>query len=109
MGYWARQFKRLRPTAVLVFETYQYISLLSFCAQTGIRIPQDLSVVCHCYDRSFDWFVPRPAMMPYPGHKTLAHFRQWLKADLRPIGHKHIGGIFQEGATLAASPADTPS
>lgn len=99
--YWSRSFATIRPTAVMVFDDTHLLSLYGYCFKTGIRIPEDLSVISLNYESRFEWLSPRPTMMRYPIHAALAHFQQWVDHGLKPIGPKFFKLEMADGESVA--------
>jgi hypothetical protein len=100
-GYWSKSFNQLRPTAVIVFEDIALLSLYGYCHAKGLLIPRDVSVVSMNYDPRFAWMNPRPTMMRYPFRSALAHFRQWIKGGLKPLGRRYFTMQIVEGTSVA--------
>ena len=50
-----------RPTAILVARSYVYLTLVSQMAQIGMRVPNDISVVCREADPFFQFLTPNPS------------------------------------------------
>lgn len=100
-GYWKKAFMRVDPTAVIVFDDTALLSLYGHCSVQGLRIPRDLTVVSMNYEPRFEWLMPRPAMMRYPAKPAVAHFQQWIKGGLKPVGRKYFPLAIVEGESAA--------
>jgi hypothetical protein len=100
-GYWKKAFMRVDPTAVIVFDDTALLSLYGHCSSQGLRIPRDLTVVSMNYEPRFEWLMPRPAMMRYPLKPAVAHFQQWIKGGLKPVGRKYFPLAIVEGESVA--------
>lgn len=103
-GYWKKAFTRLKPTAVIVFNDTDLLSLYGFCYSHGIRIPKDLSIVSLNYEPRFEWLRPRPCMMRYPVKLALAHFQEWIQGGLVPIGRKYFPLKMLSGESVSPWP-----
>jgi DNA-binding LacI/PurR family transcriptional regulator len=102
-GYWTKAFTRLKPTAVIVFEDTNLLSLYGYCYTHGVRIPDELSVISQNYEPRFEWLRPKPVMMRYPMSLAIAHFQQWIDGGLKPIGRKFFPLDILDGGSLARS------
>ena len=71
----------VKPTAIIVNSIQHLICVYNFCAQHGIRIPEDLSIVCEEDVPEFAWFSPVPCRMEYPYDRQRKHFLKWVKSD----------------------------
>jgi len=101
---WAREFTRLRPTAVIVPEPTQMISLYSHCHTAGLRIPRHLSVASLGDSAELGWLTPPPYRMRFPVRKALKHFQLWIDGGLKPVGSQSVSLLPVEGRTLAPPP-----
>ena len=63
-------FSKTPPTALILPEAPMYFAVQQFLGNRGLRVPQDVSLVCADGDRSFGWCRP-----------TVAHI-SW---DFRPV------------------------
>lgn len=105
-SYWDKAFRRIRPTAVVVTEDVHLLSLYGYCADRGIRIPHDLSVISANYQENFEWCKPRPTMLKFPNRKAVALFKDWLAGGLHPIGKHFLQMETVEGESVARAPAE---
>lgn len=102
--YWQKAFSSLRPTAILLLEDIQYLSLCGYCFRKGIRIPKDLSVICLESTEHLEWCEPVPTRMRYPIQAAVRHFRKWIRNGCRPIGKKILPLEFIEAGTVGRAP-----
>lgn len=100
-AYWKSTFASLAPTAVIVQEDAHLLSLYSYCAIHGLKIPCDLSVVSTNYEPRFEWLRPKPVMMRFPAKHAIAHFQQWIEGGLQHIGTKFFPLEMIDGGSLA--------
>jgi DNA-binding transcriptional regulator YhcF (GntR family) len=99
--YWKKAFSKLKPSAVIIFEDKHLLSLYGFCYTNGIKIPRDLSVICMSYEPIFEWCQPKPTMLRYPLKSAAAHFQQWIKGGLKPIGKKFFPLHMIDGESIS--------
>lgn len=100
-------FRVTPPTAIYVDEAFLALVVYEFLLKRGIRVPEDVSLVCNVEDHAFEWNRP-----------VISHFRwepgaigrrvlQWAdnlaqgKEDFRQVSTKLS---FVEGGTIAQAP-----
>jgi LacI family transcriptional regulator len=97
------------PTALLIANPVYYLSAITFLAQRGLRVPQDVSLVSRNDDTFLTYVTPAPAR--YTGNaKTYAkRLLQPIQSILRgePVTHpvQRIEPTFVAGASLTAPKA----
>lgn len=69
-------FRVTPPTALIIQEATFYVAALQFFANRGLRVPQDVSLICTDADPAFQWCQP-----------SVAHIR-W---DSRPLVRRIVG------------------
>jgi hypothetical protein len=100
-SYWKKQFTEVRPTAVILQTDYEVFSLYGFCAQHGISIPRDVSVICMESAEHLEWCVPVPTRMKLPYRSAANFFKKWIRGGCRPMGMKFLPLECQEGESIA--------
>lgn len=103
-GYWRRCFASLKPTAVILREESHLLSLYSYCASHGIRIPDDLSVILLSHDERLEWLQPKPVMAHYPYTRAINHFRSWISSGLQPLGRQLLALQMSDEASSIGPP-----
>jgi len=99
--FWPRQFARLKPTAVIVKESNEFLSLLSYCNHRNIRIPEDLSVIQLAADPIFSWLDPQPDCFEFPIAAMNQKVAQWLKRrNGREGTFELLEATYQPGGTV---------
>ena len=98
--YWAESFRRYRPTAVIVEKEFSYLSLQGYCFRKGIRIPEDLSVVCLSSSKQLEWCEPAPDRIAFPNQKGRNHFRRWMKRGMSPVGMRILEADYVSAGTV---------
>jgi len=97
--------RRAPPTALIVANTYHYVTVWSQLMQMGIRVPQDVSLISRDEDQFLSYLVPTPSryVMP-PSSLAKALVRPVLeivengRASLREL---KLLPEFQQGGTVA--------
>jgi DNA-binding LacI/PurR family transcriptional regulator len=73
-----------RPTALVVQETLLFGAVQQFLVARGIRVPQDVSLVCTDYDPSFAWRIPTVAHIHWDSGPLVRRVVRW--ADSVALG-----------------------
>ena len=68
-------FRLTPPTALIIDEAFPFIAAQQFIARRGLRVPEDVSLVCTDSDSTFAWCQP-----------SIAHI-DW---DYRPVVHRVV-------------------
>ena len=101
---WQQLLTQVRPTAVVVTDDIHYLSLMGRCHAAGLRIPQDLSVVCLEDTGHLAWCHPRPCQMAFPVRKAVSFLLKWKRSRCRALGMQRLPLIPLPGDTLAPPP-----
>lgn len=99
-------FELTPPTALIVHEAPQFIAVLRFLARRGIRIPEDVSLVCTDPDPSFTWCDPPMAHITWDAAKVIRRVARWASNIGRGREDRHrtdIKATFVEGGTIGPS------
>ena len=100
-------FKHTPPTALIVQEGPFVTAVLQFCSSNGMRVPQDLSLVCTDADGSFAWCQPSIAHIRWDYRPVIRRIVRWAnnvargKDDRRQTLTK---AEFVEGGTVGRAP-----
>jgi DNA-binding LacI/PurR family transcriptional regulator len=73
----ASVFRVTPPTAMIVDEATFFYAVLQFLAGRGIRVPDDLSLVCTDDDRVFAWSKPSVAHIRWDSRPVLRRIVRW--------------------------------
>lgn len=104
-GFWPREFPRLRPTAVIVKESNEFLSLLSYCHRQRIRIPEDLSVIQLAGDPASLWLDPQPDRFEFPVEAMCQKVMRWLEhASAKGGEFEWLEPTYHRGGTIAKAP-----
>ena len=101
-AFWPKQLARTKPTAVIVKESNEFLSLWSYCRKQGIRIPQDLSVIQLAGDPSCLWIDPVPDRFEFPDGELCRAVIHWLDhPPVRDGGMATLAATYVAGGTVA--------
>lgn len=70
-------FQVTPPTALIVDEAPFFVAALQFLARRGIRVPQDVSLVCTDDDRTFSWCDPAVARIAWDSGPVVRRIVRW--------------------------------
>jgi LacI family transcriptional regulator len=99
--------RRPRPTALLVANAYHYLTVVTWLASAGFKVPRDVSVLSRDEDPFLSFLVPTPT-------RYVVSPSSMAKALVRPVLELLEGGVvtqrairimpdFIRGETVAAS------
>lgn len=96
-------FEVTPPTALIVDEAPHFSAVLHFCATRGIRVPQDVSLICTDADPAFAWCKPAITHIAWDSRPVVRRIVRWAtnvgqgKEDLRQV---LTPATFFEGGTI---------
>jgi DNA-binding LacI/PurR family transcriptional regulator len=105
-----RLFRFTPPTALIIQEAFLFTATYHYLAQRGLRVPQDVSLVCTDDDSSFVWSDPAVSHIRWDSRPMVRRIVGWAakvgngQADLRQT---MTNAEFVEGGTLG--PANQPA
>jgi DNA-binding LacI/PurR family transcriptional regulator len=70
-------FKFTPPTALIVDESVFFVAALQFCSSQGLRVPEDVSLVCTDYDPTFAWCKPSVAHIRWDSRPVVRRILRW--------------------------------
>jgi len=82
-------FELTPPTALIIQEAVFYFAALQFCANRGLRVPRDVSLICTDADPAFHWCQPSVAHIRWDSRPLVRRIVRWAanvscgKEDLR--------------------------
>lgn len=101
--YWKKAMATVRPTAVILSADIHYLSLCGYCFRHGIRIPEDLSIICMENTEHLEWCEPVPTTMRFPVAAAARYFKKWIRSGCKPLGMKFLTLDFVDAGTVAAA------
>ena len=82
-------FRMTPPTALIIQEAPFYVAALQFCASRGLRVPQDVSLICTDADVDFRFCQPPVSHIRWDTDPVVRRILRWTdnvsrgKADVR--------------------------
>lgn len=71
-------FRFTPPSALIVDEPQFFLATLNFCANCGLRVPNDISLVSTDDNASFAWFQPEVAHIRWDRQPLVLRICQWV-------------------------------
>ena len=100
-----RTFAIRVPTAIICLDWREYVTSLCYLQQKGMKVPQDVSLICQSHDHSADWFIPKPTHFYHPINKIASTLCNWLE-DISTYNNftllATVRGVLNEGESVAA-------
>lgn len=112
-----REIKRLLarkapPTGWLVSNSYAYLTVLSYLASLGLRVPRDISVISRDEETFLTFMHPTPTYYSTKpakfAHALHLGLKRLLSGDTSPFAIRIMPDLVQ-GASVGAAPTLTPA
>lgn len=98
-----RTLKVFKPTAFVVLDWKEFITLFGMCARHGIRIPQDISACVLEPGPLSEWFIPSVAHFKFPDHAMGRRVARWInEPHSAPRGLTKFDAEWVPGGSIAA-------
>jgi DNA-binding LacI/PurR family transcriptional regulator len=91
------------PTALFVEEAPMFFAAQQFLSNRGLRVPQDVSLVCADADRSFEWCRPTVAHIRWDHRPVVRRVLRWaakVSRDKEDRRQSFTKAEFVEGGTV---------
>ncbi len=91
------------PTALIIQEAVFYFAALQFCAHRGLRVPQDVSLICTDADPNFYWCQPSVAHIRWDSRPVVRRIVRWaanVSRGKEDLGQKLTPAEFVPGGTI---------
>lgn len=96
-------FALTSPTAMFFSEAQLYVSALHYFSARGLRVPKDVSMICHDADPVFDWQMPVVSHLHWDSRLLTRHVLRWVRQVARGKAGRSqtlIKADFVEGETI---------
>lgn len=101
-------FRVTPPTALIIDETSFFVAILQFLAARGIRVPQQVSLVCTNADSVFAWCVPSISHIAWDSGSLVRRIVRWaatVSRGGRDVKQSSVPAEFVKGGTTGPAPA----
>lgn len=100
--------RRPRPTGILVTNSYFYLTVSGVLHQLGLRVPQDVSLICTDSDHFLPYMVPRASHYEF-SHQVFARkiaqkVGRIASGEPLPRAHTRLVPAFAAGGSLGRPP-----
>lgn len=103
-------FRHTPPTALILDEMILYHAALHFLAERGLRVPEDVSLICTDDDQSFSWCQPSVAHISWGYRPVIRHIVRWTNGVARGVNDRRkilTKAKFIDGGTVGRAPNTT--
>jgi DNA-binding LacI/PurR family transcriptional regulator len=100
-------FAHTPPTAIIIYSATQYFATTQFLINRGLRVPQDVSLVCIDKDPFFDRFQPSISHVSWNSNLMVNRIVRWannISQGKEDIRQTKIKAEFIEGGTVGVAP-----
>ncbi|MCH7224987.1 substrate-binding domain-containing protein [Haloferula sp. A504] len=100
-------FRHTPPTALIVAEPRHFIAIQNQLTTRGIRVGQDVSMICCDPDPSFRWCHPTVTHMQWETKKVVNHVVRWsnqVALGKKPVRQKLYDAFLVEGESIGPAP-----
>ena len=94
-------FRRSVPTALVMLDWKEFVTVSCLFAKRGLRVPQDVSVVLLNESMEADWFVPKITCFRFPTLRLAKALASWVEGKLADETEHVMGADFDAGGSLA--------
>ncbi len=100
-------FQHTPPSALLIEESLHFFATLQFCGERGLRVPQDVSLICFELAPSFAFGTPAVSHLRWDYRPMVRRITRWAnnvacgKEDRRQT---RIEAEFVDGGTVGVAP-----
>ena len=104
-------FARTPPTAIFIYSVAEYVAVAQFLLNRGLRVPQDVSLICCNMAPYFNRYQPTISYVRWNDQLMVNRIGRWAnnisrgKEDTRQT---LIEAEFVEGGTIGPAPAPAP-
>lgn len=108
----SKLFQVTPPTALIVDEAPLFIATQQFLAARGLRVPQDVSLICTDPNPAFAWCMPSIAHIRWDSSPVVLRILRWVAAVGRGrwnVRQTLVRAEYVAGGTVGPAPADRMS
>lgn len=97
-------FAKQAPTAFVLLDWKELITVHCYISQRGIKVPDDVSLVLLNEPMEADWFHPRLARFRFPVRRLVGEMAKWLEGDRNTVSHVSLAADYVDGLSIQAPP-----
>jgi DNA-binding LacI/PurR family transcriptional regulator len=102
-------FRVTPPTALIVQEAFLFSAAHHFLARNGLRVPDDVSLVCSDADSSFAWCLPAVSHIQWQSDPLLRRILRWaghIGTGIEDLRQTLTEATFVEGGMIGPAKKD---
>ena len=103
-------FQLTPPTALLIDEPYLFEAVKHRLAVLGVKVPEDVSLVCTDPDRTFEWCRPSIAHVVWDSRRVVRRVVKWaekVSRGERDMRQLMVPAVFVPGGTMGPAKGAT--
>lgn len=93
-------------TAFICLDWREYVATMCYIQEKGLKVPEDISIICLSHDHSSNWSSPIPSHYHHPMEEIVKTLADWIE-DITTYTNfelnANLSGIWQEGETLSTA------
>ena len=94
------------PTALIIEEPFLFTATYHFLASQGVRVPEDISLLCIDVDSMFSWCEPSVAHISFDQRPVVRRVARWVAGVSRrnpEKKQKQVSAKFVPGGTIGSA------
>lgn len=97
-----------QPTAWIILDWREMVTVLSFFHEHGIFVPKDVSVMLLNDEATVDWHRPRLCRYTLPIEKLARGLARWVEGKVDVHESKHFEPLWIDGESIGAPSSEAP-
>ena len=100
-------FQTTPPTAMILDEPHLFHAAYHYLAQRGLRVPQDVSLICTDGSSGFDWCDPTVAHIAWESQPVVRRIMKWINNVANGVDDRRQSftkARYVEGGTVGPAP-----
>ncbi|RYD58859.1 MAG: GntR family transcriptional regulator [Verrucomicrobiaceae bacterium] len=95
---------RAMPTALILLDWKELVTVSCLLTKRGLRIPDDVSVILLNEQMEADWFVPKLSCFRFPVMRLAQLLTRWVEGQPLEESACRLSADFEAGASVAPAP-----
>jgi len=99
-------FKRERPTAIVLLDWQELVTVSCFLQHLKLTVPQDVSLILLNDQNNAEWYLPTLARFRFPILRFAKRLKAWLDGKWEPLPTNSVQAEWLPGDSIGPPPAD---
>jgi DNA-binding LacI/PurR family transcriptional regulator len=95
---------RAVPTAVILLDWKELVTVSCLLTKRGLRVPEDVSLILLNEQMEANWFVPKLACFRFPVTRLAGLLARWVDGQPLDDYTRPLSADFEEGGSIAPPP-----